>query len=218
MLLPVAVDSGLEHRGSVGQGSPELGEASGAFVPRKRYDWVRRGSFGGIFDEPVRPALALVVGSVRIIGAHKNPLPIVRRVFRGSPRPVRLPPGRPWHQELSTNPRSGLAASSGVRSLYSVAGPPSRISHFKRRKCAGTSGCTGQQLPPAGPSSNLHGSRRVQDSRWTCSITCFVVHPVAVSVVLAHSDLGLARGLNRCAARTSRLQGRARMIGRCRRR
>jgi hypothetical protein len=46
-------------------------------------------------------------------GAHKNPLPIVRRVFRGSPRPVILVGPRPGHQKLCERVPGWLSATSG---------------------------------------------------------------------------------------------------------
>jgi hypothetical protein len=102
---------GLERRRDAGENRAQLGEASGALVRRERSDAAWRRSLGRIFGDGIGPALALVCGSARITSAHKNPLP-VRRVLRGSPRPVAWWPSGLGIKE-SNEPRGGVDATAG---------------------------------------------------------------------------------------------------------
>ena len=135
-LLPPfpGVDPGLELGGGIGEHGPQHGEAAGLLLGRRRAEASRRGSVGRNFGEGIGPALALGQGLVRIMSAHKNPLP-VRRVFRDSPRPVawsavglgikgiKRAPEMVWHPSrgfvafiqrrvLTLNPLAGFAGES----------------------------------------------------------------------------------------------------------
>jgi hypothetical protein len=82
-LLPLfpGANPGLERGSGAGEGRAQLGESSGPVIGRERSEAARRGSPGSIFDDEIGPALASACGSARITSAHKNPLPVVRRVF-----------------------------------------------------------------------------------------------------------------------------------------
>src|SRR5208337_1194907 len=116
-LLPLfpGVDPGLELGGGIGEHGPQHGEAAGLLLGRRRAEASRRGSVGRNLGEGIGPALALGQGWVRITSAHKNPLP-VRRVFRGSPRPLACPQSALASKESNEPPR-WLVPVSGVRAF-----------------------------------------------------------------------------------------------------
>jgi hypothetical protein len=129
----------LECRGR--EDRPQFGYSSGAVIGRERAAaWE---SVGRIFGDGFRPALALVCGSARM--AHKNPLPGNRGWI--SPRPEAWWAPRPWHQKYQTNPRNGVTAISGVRSLYRQASLFSTIIRPEYVERADQSGSPGQNRP-----------------------------------------------------------------------
>src|SRR3954447_14634787 len=117
-------------------------------------------------------------------GAHKNPLPILRRVFRGSPRPVRLAPGRPWHQELPNEPPKWPASLLGGSSVLPCA---RAILNDRPSQTPRSCGLFGLSRPGSATCSSFIEPEWPEGStgkRWSYSATCIVTDLIKATVVL----------------------------------